>query len=126
VLLVSRAELHGASVLRGRKTTAPRASHEKLMWHLTRLFMGDYALIYPGTTIEGEIKKCLAGPIDFVEGPSPWRHENLDQHEKGFACVYGNYVSARTSSDCTAFAHSFFMRFQRTLSKDVRVTYQSL
>jgi len=111
VVLASRAQHAGISVLRGKKTTALLASQELWAWRLTCLWLGRYYRTYP-QTVEAEVKSCLVSPEDFLSGPLPFLRDNPDSLVRGFTVRDGMYLSARWPGDAHRFAHDFLEMLQ--------------
>lgn len=99
------------SVIYRRKTTALLKSLEWSGYVLTRWWLKDYYLTYPGTTVEAEVRKALSDPGNFVKGPPAVFRDDLDHPERGFSIRDGNYLSARWPGD----AHNFALEFVRML-----------
>ncbi|XP_055337802.1 uncharacterized protein LOC129587885 [Paramacrobiotus metropolitanus] len=105
----SRDPATGKSVLFGKKMTALTRRHELSAYNMTRLFLGDYYLTYPETTVEDEMRGYAEKAEDFQVGPG-WPIPTLrDSAVKpyGFALIDGNYVSSRFFGDANAFANAF-------------------
>ncbi len=68
-------------------------------YNLTRLWMGDYYLTHPGTTVEDEVKTALADPNNFISGPMPVLRDSMQHLERGFVVTDRNYLSARWPGD---------------------------
>lgn len=106
VLLVGRSKnQNGQPILQGRSTTGLLRKQEMLAFNLTRLWMGDYYLTYPDTTVEDEMKEYLSDPKDFINGPLPISRDTKNNLKPGFAHVDGNYVSARWPGDIYTFSN---------------------
>lgn len=115
VLARSRNPTTGKSVLNGYKTTALLKKQEILAYNMTRLYLGDYYLTYPGMTVEGEVRGALESQHDFIDGPSPMYRDSPEKLKRGFALSDRNYVSARWPGDVYNFANAF----EELLSKTV-------
>ena len=102
----------GKSVLYGRKTTALLRRQERLAYHLTRAWLGDYYLTYP-VTVEDEVRATLRAPGDFISGPLPLFRDDHEHLNRGFVVRDGNYVSARWPGD----AHRFSLEFLKVLNE---------
>ncbi len=89
----------GKPVIYNFKTTALLRSQEMTAYHLTRLWMGDYYLTYPGTTVEDEVKAALADQQNFIIGPSPVLRDSMSHLQRGFVVTDRNYLSARWPGD---------------------------
>ena len=96
----------GRSVLYGRKTTALPPSMELSAWLLTKLWLGDYYRTYP-ETVRAEVRRALASPADFDDGPLLSPRDSAAQPEAGFMVRDGNYVSGRWPGDCHRLARAF-------------------
>jgi len=105
----------GKSVLHGRKTTALLKSQELLAYNLTRLWLKDYYLTYPGLTVEDEVKSVLSDPNNFFEGPKPILRDDLDHLNRAFVVQDNNYLSARWPGD----AHKFSLEFSKMLNSTI-------
>ena len=103
----------GKSVLNGYKTTALLKKQEILAYNMTRLYLGDYYLTYPGKTVEGEVRDALDSQSDFIEGPSPLYRDSPNKLKRGFTVRDRNYVSARWPGD----AYNFAIAFNKLLSE---------
>jgi protease I len=106
VLLAARSRDGGKSVLFGRKTTALTRRMELGAWALTYLYHGDYYRTYK-VPVEDEVKAALAGPEDFIAGPSSLKRDAPDRLDLGFTLRDGNYLSARWPGDAHRFAIDF-------------------
>ncbi len=89
------------------KTTALLKSQELLAYNLTRLWLDDYYLTYPGLTVEDEVKAALQSAAQFVPGPQPLFRDTRDNLRHGFAVRDRNYLSARWPGDIYTFTHRF-------------------
>ncbi len=109
VLLAARSvdNRTGKSVLYGYKTTALLKKQERLAYYLTKLWLGDYYLTYPETTVEDEVKKYLASPSQFIHGPMPVFRDSLAKTGRGFYVIDKNYISARWPGDIYAQSMAF-------------------
>jgi len=87
------------SVIHDFKTTALLKSQEMAAYNLTRLWLGDYYLTYPGTTVEDEVADALVDRQNFLSGPKPLLRDSLDHLERGFVVTDRNYLSARWPGD---------------------------
>lgn len=107
VILAARSKREdGQSVLHDKRTTCLLERQELLAWNLTRKKMGDYYRTYP-ETVEAEVRRSLASPEQFVEGPLPLFRDGPKSLRAGFALRDGNYVSARWPGDTHRFAKTF-------------------
>jgi len=107
VLARSKIPETGKSVLEGYKTTALLKKQETLAYTMTRLYLGDYYLTYPGMTVEGEVRDALEDQSDFIEGPSPMCRDSPEKMKHGFSLTDRNYVSARWPGDAYNFSNAF-------------------
>ncbi len=114
VLLVARSMDPGTgrSVIRDYKTTSLLKSQELLAYHLTRLWLGDYYLTYPGRTVEDEVKSALATPKNFLRGPFPLLRDSGESIHRGFSVRDRNYLSARWPGDVYNFSFAFVEMLQ--------------
>ncbi len=94
----------GKSVIAERKTTALLKSQEMAAFNLTRLWLGDYYLTYPGLTVEDEVTSALDNADNFVTGPRPLRRDSIAKLSSGFTVRDGNYLSARWPGDAYSFS----------------------
>ena len=95
------------SVLHEYKTTALLNSQELLAYNLTRLWLDDYYLTYPGKTVEDEVTSVLSSPNNFIKGPSPLLRDSPEKLERGFFVKDRNYLSARWPGDAYNFSFEF-------------------
>jgi protease I len=87
------------SVIHDFKTTALLKSQELAAYNLTRLWMGDYYLTYPGTTVEDEVKSAISDHKNFLQGPTPVLRDSPTHLDRGFVVADRNYLSARWPGD---------------------------
>lgn len=97
----------GQSVLSGYKTTCLLKSQEMLAYTMTRLWLKDYYLTYPGLTVEDEVRAALASGDDFIEGPKPMLRDSPTAMSRGFTCRDRHYLSARWPGDAYNFSQAF-------------------
>ncbi|MCB9233332.1 MAG: DJ-1/PfpI family protein [Bacteroidia bacterium] len=97
----------GKSVISNYQTTSLLKSQEILAWNLTRLWLGDYYLTYPGLTVEDEVKSALSNPAQYHHGPKPLGRDCEKHLQKGFTVRDRNYISARWPGDVYNFALGF-------------------
>jgi len=109
VLLVARSidPKTEQSVLFNRKTTGLLRKQERLAYHLTRWWKGDYFLTYPATNVEDEVKSLLQDYDQFVQGPPPLFRDKANNTKRGFCVRDGNYLSARWPGDLHCFSQKF-------------------
>jgi len=97
----------GVSVLRGYKTTALLKQQELFAYGLTRLWLKDYYLTYPGLAVQDEVSAVLACKEDFMEGPAPLLRDDMAHLQRGYAVSDRHYVSARWPGDAYSFSRAF-------------------
>jgi len=97
----------GQSVLYHRKTTCLLKTQELAAYQMTRLWLSDYYLTYPGLTVEDEVTAALSSPLNFAVGPQPLFRDDLEHLDRGFVVKDGNYISARWPGDAYSFALAF-------------------
>jgi protease I len=102
----------GKSVIYNYKTTSLLKSQELLAYNLTRLWLKDYYLTYPGLTTEDEVKSVLADSNNFTKGPTPLLKDNLKNLKRGFVVRDRNYLSARWPGDIYNFSLEFIKMIQ--------------
>ena len=95
------------SVIYDYKTTALLKKQELLAFNLTRLWLKDYYLTYPGLTVEDEVTSSLCDKKNFVHGPSPMLRDDDKHLKRGFALRDRNYISARWPGDVYKFTRDF-------------------
>lgn len=95
------------SVISDYKTTCLLKSQEMAGYNLTRLWLKDYYLTYPGLTVEDEVKAVLANTDDFLLGPKPVLRDDMAHLQRGFTVRDRNYVSARWPGDAYSFSLAF-------------------
>ena len=100
------------SVIHDYKTTALLKTQELLAYNLTKLWLNDYYLTYPGNTVEDEVKSVLIDPNNFIKGTSPLLRDNLNHLERGFTVKDRNYLSARWPGDVYNFSLEFIKMVQ--------------
>ena len=91
------------SVIHNYKTTALLKSQELLAYNLTRFWLDDYYLTYPGLTVEAEVTAALVDKKNFVKGSSPLLRDDNNHLKRGFVSVDRNYISARWPGDIYLF-----------------------
>jgi len=87
------------SVIYNYKTTSLLKSQELLAYNLTRLWLKDYYLTYPGLTTEDEVKTVLSDKSNFLKGPTPLLKDSKKSLSRGFIVKDRNYLSARWPGD---------------------------
>jgi putative intracellular protease/amidase len=109
VVLAARSidTLTGKSVLYHYKTTSLLNSQELLAYNLTRLWLKDYYLTYPGLTVEDEVTSALSDSKNFLKGPSPILRDDKEHLKRGFIVKDRNYISARWPGDVYSICFGF-------------------
>lgn len=102
----------GKSVLYNYNTTSLLKSQELSAYNLTRLWLKDYYLTYPGLTVEEEVKAVLSDKNNFFKGPSPISRDNEKHLKRGFVIRDRNYLSSRWPGDVYSFAFEFIKMIQ--------------
>jgi protease I len=97
----------GKSVLHNYQTTALLKTQEMTAYQLTRLWLKDYYLTYPGLTVEDEVTGALSCDDNFLHGPRPVLRDDDEHLERGFTVRDRNYLSARWPGDAYAFSRQF-------------------
>lgn len=95
------------SVIHQYKTTSLLKSQERLAYNLTRLWLKDYYLTYPETTVETEVKSVLLNANQFRRGPLPLAKDDRRHLNRGFVVKDRNYLSARWPGDVYQFSNEF-------------------
>lgn len=95
------------SVLYSYKTTALLQSQELAAYNLTRLWLKDYYLTYPGLTVQREVTAALQHRSQFIKGPMPFSRDDLNHLSRGFTVRDRHYISARWPGDVYGFALKF-------------------
>lgn len=69
-------------------------------YHLTRIYLGDYYLTYPDTTVEDELK-TLIEPSNYSSGHGFFIPFSRDSptNLNGYVVVDNNYISGRWPGD---------------------------
>ena len=104
------------SVIYDYQTTALLESQELAAYTMTRLWLHDYYLTYPGNTVEDEVKAALSNPNQFIKGPFPLSRDRLHHLKRGFFVRDRNYLSARWPGD----AYNFSLEFVKMLREPKR------
>jgi len=95
------------SVIYDYKTTALLKIQELTAYYLTKLWLKDYYLTYPGTSVEDEVKAALIDPNNFISGNIPLLRDSENNYKPGFVVKDRNYISARWPGDIYTLSHSF-------------------
>ena len=101
------------SVLYDYKVTALLQSQEKLAYKLTRLWLKDYYLTYPGLTVEQEVKAVLADERHFLKGNLPVSRDSESNLKNGYFVKDRNLISARWPGDVYGFSLEFIKLLQK-------------
>lgn len=104
----------GKSVIYNYKTTSLLKSQELLAFYMTKLWLNDYYLTYPGLTTEDEVRSYLSESRNFIKGPTPILRDNHKNLKRGFVVKDRNYISARWPGD----VYNFTFGFIEMLKKD--------
>lgn len=105
------------SVIHEYKTTSLLKSQELLGYNLTRLWLSDYYLTYPDTTVEDEVKSILNNQENFMKGPPPVLRDDYNKLGRGFFVRDRSYLSARWPGDAYNFSFEFIKMISNTSSK---------
>ena len=97
----------GRSVIHNYKTTSLLKSQELLAYNLTRLWLKNYYLTYPGITTEDEVASVLFDKKNFLKGPTPFLKDSIKNLNRGFSLKDRNYLSARWPGDVYNFSIEF-------------------
>jgi protease I len=119
ILLARTKDDQNQSIIYHKKITALNETQEHLAYHLTKFFLDDYYLTYP-ESVESEMKRNLANPAQFINGPgtqnyfsvSMMKRDSADFLERGFAIRDGNIVTARWPGDVHRFIEEFISLFK--------------
>jgi len=109
VLLVAKSThpQTGKSVIYNYKTTSLLKSQEVLAYQLTKYWLNDYYLTYPGRPVEDEVKTFLADKKNFRKGPFPLLRDSAARLNRGFCVRDRNYLSARWPGDVYNLSFAF-------------------
>lgn len=97
----------GKSVIYNYKTTSLLESQEMSGYNLTRWWVKDYYLTYPGLTVENEVRSVLSDEGNFIKGPFPVIRDSKKHLNRGFVVKDRNYLSARWPGDVYKFSLEF-------------------
>ncbi len=95
------------SVIYDYKTTALLKTQELFAYNLTRFWLKDYYLTYPGMTVEDEVKSALINPSNFIHGNLPIFRDTANNYKHGFVVKDRNYLSARWPGDIYTLSNEF-------------------
>lgn len=104
------------SVIYDYQTTALLKSQELSAYTMTRLWLRDYYLTYPGNTVEDEVKAALSNRNQFIKGPFPLSRDGILDLKRGFFVRDRNYLSARWPGD----VYNFSLEFTKMLRENER------
>jgi putative intracellular protease/amidase len=104
----------GNSVIHNYKTTSLLKSQELLAYNLTRFWLKDYYLTYPGLTTEDEVKSVLSHESNFLKGSTPLLKDSVKSLSRGFIVKDRNYLSARWPGDVYNFSLEFIKMVRDT------------
>ncbi len=97
----------GQSIINKYQTTSLLKSQEMAAYTMTRLWLKDYYLTYPGLTVEDEVKAVLTSPENYLTGPKPVLRDDMQHLKRGFTVKDRNYLSARWPGDAYNFSLEF-------------------
>lgn len=97
----------GKSVLYNYKTTSLLKTQELLGYNLTKAWLKDYYLTYPGLTVEDEVRSVLSSNTNFLKGPTPIFRDSNEHPGRGFVVRDKNYISARWPGDVYQISNTF-------------------
>jgi protease I len=95
------------SVIYDYQVTSLLKIQEMSAFNLTRLWLKDYYLTYPGLTVEDEVKSVLSDASNFNKGKLPFGRDGMKNLNKGFSVRDRNFVSARWPGDAYNFTIAF-------------------
>ena len=95
------------SVIHDYQVTSLLKSQEMSAFNLTRLWLKEYYLTYPGCTVEEEVKSVLSHTSNFKKGKLPLGRDSMKSLSKGFSVRDRNFVSARWPGDVYNFTLAF-------------------
>ncbi len=115
VILVARSinKKTGNSVLFEYNTTSLLKSQELLAYRLTKFWLNDYYLTYPGTTVEDEVISFLKSKSQFIYGPKPIFRDTFKNTKHGFFVKDRNYLSARWPGDIYSLTFAYMDMLNR-------------
>jgi protease I len=99
--------LTNRSVIYNYKTTSLLESQELTAYNLTRFWLKDYYLTYPGKTVESEVKSVLIKSSNFIKGNTPLFRDSKNHLNRGFCFRDKNFISARWPGDVYNFSNAF-------------------
>ena len=109
VILLARSKnpITNKSVLFNYRTTSLLKSQEMLAYNLTKFWLKDYYLTYPGLTVEDEVISSLKNKTQYIYGKMPIFRDSLNNLKHGISVRDKNYLSARWPGDIYNFSFEF-------------------
>lgn len=109
VILLARSKnpITNKSVLFNYKTTSLLKSQEMLAYNLTKFWLKDYYLTYPGLTVEEEVISSLKNKTQYIYGTRPMFRDSFNNLKHGMSIRDKNYLSARWPGDIYNFSFEF-------------------
>ena len=107
------------SVIYDYRVTSLLKSQEMSAFNLTRFWLKDYYLTYPGLTVEDEVKSVLSDASNFNTGKLPLGRDSLKNLNRGFSVIDRNFVSVRWPGD----AYNFTIAFLEVLKSKSHTAY---
>ena len=87
-----------------------------MAYNLTKIWLKDYYLTYPGITVEDETTAVLSDKGNFIKGPKPLFRDDIKHLARGFTIKDRNYLSARWPGD----VYNFSLEFIKLISERVK------
>ena len=106
------------SIIANYKVTSLLKYQELLVYNMTRLWLKDYYLTYPGLTVEDEVKSVLSSKDNFKKGTLPISRDSPENIGKGFIVEDRNFISARWPGDVYRFSSACIKLFNRAIEKN--------
>ena len=107
------------SVIADYKVTSLLKSQEMLAYNITKFWLKDYYLTYPGLTVEDEVKSVLYKKENFLKGSLPILRDSPEKIERGFTVKDRNFVSSRWPGDVYRFTSACIELFNDEIEKPV-------
>ena len=105
------------SVISDYKVTSLLKSQELTAYNLTKFWLKDYYLTYPGLTVEDEVKSVLANSKNFQKGPTPVLRDDAKRLSRGFYVKDRNFISSRWPGDAYNFSFACIELFNEACDK---------
>ncbi len=105
------------SVISDYKVTSLLKSQELTAYNLTKFWLKDYYLTYPGLTVEDEVKSVLANSKNFQKGPTPVLRDDAKRLSRGFYVKDRNFISSRWPGDAYSFSFACIELFNEACDK---------